>query len=380
MGHGNDGTRGGARARVAYLDGIRGAAILAVLGVHWVVPYAPIGGGGYLAVDVFFVLSGFIITTVLWRSRGTGTVRAQWTAFTRNRVRRLYPPLLALIVVAPIATALLPFSDVGVGTALKNSGLALVQLTWLSEAMDVMADPLRQTWSLAIEWYFYLLWPIAVFAARRAGWTPRRLAAWSLGVAAVLYASMLPWDGLIFYFTPPGRFAEILVGAALALIAIEHGGVLPRRRWVEIASLVTMGLTAVYMLVTDWHYSEPIVRFAGAPFAVAMTVLILCAGQHEGPTRWLLTRPPLTAVGRCSYSLYLWHWLPVFLMDKDKMDLPGPVLGVIGVTAAIALTWLSYRFLELPFLGSQAKNLAPQAAGAPPRDTPAPARSAAEQH
>ncbi|WP_370247921.1 acyltransferase family protein [Nocardioides sp.] len=344
------------RARVDHLDGLRGVAILAVLGVHWVNTYAPIGGGGYLGVDVFFVLSGFVITTVLWRGRDVGTLAAAYTSFLRRRVRRLYPALIGLVVVSPIAVALVPFDDLDTADSAWHAVLSFAQLTWLAELLGTNTAPFRQTWSLAMEWYFSLLWPLAVLAARRAGWTAGRLARASLAAAAVLYLVALPWGAEVFYFTPPGRFAEILAGGAVALLTIDAGGALPRRRATTPLALIAAAAFGVYVLISPFSYQDDPARFVGVPLAVVTTVLALAAAQHAGVVRSVLSLAPLALIGRVSYSLYLWHFLPIYLIDKDQIDLPAPVLGLAGVGVAVLGTALSYRYLERPFTTSQARH------------------------
>lgn len=361
------------RGRVDHLDGIRALAILAVLGAHWVATYLPVGKGGYLGVDVFFVLSGFVITSVMWRSRSNEPVGRQYVTFLRKRVRRLYPALLALVVVSPIAVALAPGAAVTATDAAERGLLAAVQGTWVLEAMGETTDPFRQTWSLAIEWYFYLLWPLALYTARRRGVPARTFARWSALTAVVLYAAALPMSGLLFYGTPPARFAEILVGAVIALAVAEPAapdrpGRIPTGRGPQALALLALAAVTAYVVLAPWHYTADPVRWLGVPLAVAATGWLVLHGVAEtgGPALRLLSWGPLALLGRASYSLYLWHWLPVYLLDKDSIGLPVPVLALLGVGLAAGLTTASYLLLERPFMGSHAAALRPG------RESPAP--------
>lgn len=346
-------------SRIAYLDGLRALGILSVLGVHWGAKYLPVGTGGYIGVDVFFVVSGYVITSVLWRGPMGSSIGDGWRTFMKRRVRRLYPALIGLAIVSPIAIALSPAETVSVGRASWNGLLAVLQLTWLPELFGTTTQPFRQTWSLAMEWYFYLLWPIAVYAARRAGWGATRLATWAAGSAVVLYLIALPWGARVFYALPPARFAEILAGAVVALLAIEATG--PRRatRLDTVATGALLAAICLYVVAAPGDYLDPICRFVGAPLAVAGAVLLLRHGltDADSPIKRLFTWAPITLIGRTSYSLYLWHWLPLYLLDKDVIPLPPVVLGVIGVAMAVGFTALSYRFLEKPFVGSQSNAL-----------------------
>lgn len=343
-------------SRVDYLDGLRALGILAVLGVHWAAEYLPIGTGGYLGVDVFFVVSGYVITSVLWRGPMGDSVAASWRTFMTRRVRRLYPALIGLAVLSPLAIAVAPGeTSVSAGRAAWNGVLALLQFTWLPEILGTTTEPFRQTWSLAMEWYFYLLWPIAVYAARRAGWSATRLARWAAISAVPLYLVSLPWGGRIFYAIPPARFAEILAGGVVALLAID--ATRPRRTSAADTAVtgLFLGLICLYVVAAPGTYLDPICRFVGVPLAIVGTVALLRHGLSEGesPLKRLFSAAPLTLVGRTSYSLYLWHWLPIFLLDKDALPLPPLALAVVGVAMAAGFTALSYRYLEKPFLGSQ---------------------------
>jgi len=351
--------------RLDYLDGIRALAVLAVLAVHWVAEYLPFGGGGYLGVDVFFVLSGYVITSVIWRSRATGPTWSLMRTFLWKRVRRLYPALIALAIVSPIGVALAPGVDASFSESSRSAGLALAQLTWLAEALGHTTEPFRQAWSLAIEWYFYLLWPVVVFAAKSRGVSAAVLARRGAIAAGVLYVAALPLSGPLFYVTPPARFAEILAGSVLALALIAH----PEQRslgkagerWAVVAVLAV----SAYVVLANWHYTEPPVRWLGVPLATIVTVYLIWHGvtAGQGVVHRFLSSAPLALVGRASYSLYLFHWLPMFLLDKDAIALPLPVLAVLAVAMAAGFTALSYCFLERPFMGSHPEALRTSATG-----------------
>ena len=146
-----------ATGRFDYLDGIRAVAIAAVLALHWFSWYVPLFHGGVIGVDLFFVLSGFIITTMLWRTP------SGWVPFMRRRLSRLYPALIGLVVGSVVLYAAAPWAPIGPVEVAKRGVLVLTQLSspyaaqqegslWLPEL-----QPFGQTWSLAVEWYFYAL-------------------------------------------------------------------------------------------------------------------------------------------------------------------------------------------------------------------------------
>lgn len=364
--------------RVQYLDGIRGVAICAVLSLHWLSWYSPLFHGGSVGVDAFFVLSGFIITTMLWRSPASSLPTA-WASFLRRRVVRLYPALLGLVVGATILYAVVPDAPLDVAEVAQRGLPALSQTSALLAAEGHGSlwlpglQPFGQTWSLAIEWYFYLLWPLAVLFARARGWSGRRLAATSLGAAAVLYLGSLPLSTHWFYFGPTARCAELLVGASLALWLQARGAAMHPRRFATPIAVAALAVVPLYSLVGA-DGGSPLYRYLGVPATVVATVVLIRHGYagSDGVVRRLLGRPWLTTVGRHSYSLYLWHILPMLLLEKWAGDVPRPVLGLAVVLATVCLTLMSYQLLERPFLRARSDVLRSPAASREVRRAPSP--------
>ncbi|MFC7492779.1 MULTISPECIES: acyltransferase family protein [unclassified Nocardioides] len=358
----------GTDGRVDYLDGIRAVAIAAVLALHWFSWYVPLFHGGSIGVDLFFVLSGFIITTVLWRAP---TDWSAWGAFLRRRVVRLYPALLGLVVGAVVLYAVVPTAPVDAVEVARRGVLALTQTSSLWAAGQDGSlwlpglQPFGQTWSLAVEWGFYLLWPGCVIGARRAGWSARRLAAVALVVAAVAYAASLPLGAFWFYFGPADRSAELLVGAALALWTLDRPATTTRS---ELPAVLALVAVAAYALLAPDALS-PVYRYLGVPLAVVAAVVLIRTGYAggRGPVTRLLGHPWLATTGRHSYSLYLWHVVPFLLLEEAPG--PKPLLGLAAVASAIGLTVLSYRYLERPFLRPRGDLLRPRTE--PVRPTPA---------
>ncbi len=357
--------------RFDYLDGIRAVAIGAVVSLHWLSWYSPLFHGGSVGVDVFFVLSAFIITTMLWRSTPAGSLPAHWLRFLGRRVVRLYPALVGLVVVSVGLYALVPSAPLDATEVAGRGARALGQTSALWAAGQHGSlwlpglQPFGQTWSLAIEWYFYVLWPPLVLGARARGWHARRLAALSVAVAVPLYLVSLALDPFWFYFGPAARFAELLAGAALALWWQGGGAPAAHRRLATPATAAALGAVALYSLLgPDGH--SPLYRWVGVPLTVGATLVLVHAGYRtpDGPVRRLLGHRWLAAVGRHSYSLYLWHIVPLLLLERWVGDVPRPVLGALVVGAAAALTVASHRWLERPFLHSRGDVLRPARGGA----------------
>jgi peptidoglycan/LPS O-acetylase OafA/YrhL len=348
--------RGQARRHIPALDGLRGAAVAAVLLFH-----AGHLTGGWLGVDLFFVLSGFLITSLLLTERARRD-RISLSAFWARRGRRLLPALfLVLIGVGVYAVVWAAPRELA---QIRSDGLATLgyvanwhQIGQGHSYWDLFRapSPLEHTWSLAIEEQFYLVWPIVVVALLAWRRAPRRvLVVASVGVAAS-FATMLALyhpgaDPQRVYLGTDTRASSILIGAALAALVATRG-------WTERreprAVLEGVGVVAVGFLAWAW------LRLSGTTPAVYEGLLLACslaaglviaAAAH--PRRGLLARVfsfrPLCALGVISYGVYLWHW-PVYLVaDSARVGLTGwPLTGVqVGITLAFAIT--SYVLVESP--------------------------------
>jgi peptidoglycan/LPS O-acetylase OafA/YrhL len=321
--------------RLAYLDGIRGLAILAVLGSHWR-HGTPWMRGGYIGVDVFFVLSGFLITGILIRRPMT------YAQFIVRRATRLCPALLGALAGGIALAAALPGFPLTLGHTLRSA--LLVPISPLLMANDRLTIPFGITWSLAIEWYFYLAWPLFVAAIARRNVSAAAARNGCLIGAAVLYGGALLRPPAWFYFAPPMRFAQLLVGAALAYHSIAVGRRRPPNPLL-VAGLA--GLAAAWVIVGP-SYLSIAYRLVGAPLAVAAAVLMIRgAGSDEG-LRGALAFRPLAAVGLVSYSLYLWHYMAVVVLDARQAAFP--IFFLVAAVSTAIVTVASYWLLERPYL------------------------------
>jgi peptidoglycan/LPS O-acetylase OafA/YrhL len=353
---------------VPALDGLRGLAVLGVVLFH--------GGrlrGGYLGVDLFFVLSGYLITSLLvveWRSSAERTIDK--ARFWGRRARRLLPALfLVLLVVAAAAhSAVAPVArgglrDDGLATVLYVANWHAIGTTTGYWAQTLAPSWLQHTWSLAIEEQFYVIWPLVVIAVlawgRRRGdtvpLTVRRL----MRVALVGAVASAVWMVLWFRFGHPStdrlylgtdtRAAALLMGAALACWQQLGGHTTDagRRRWLTAAALVAaVFLAAAWTRVggTDPALYEGVL--AGCGLAV---VVVIADATHPHDSvlarAWSIT--PLRWLGLISYGLYLWHW-PIFQYlgrQRTGLDDPWALFGV-RVVASIAVATLSFIVLEQP--------------------------------
>lgn len=345
-----------ARERLAYLDGIRAVAIGCVVALHWLLWYVPFFHGGSIGVDLFFVLSGFIITTVLWRTRLTGTTSSAYLSFLRRRVARLYPALIGLVVGAVVLYSLIAAGGIAGSEVARRGALVLAQTSsiWAGQQEGSFLfpgiTPFGHTWSLAVEWYFYLLWPAVVLAGRRRGWSARSFAATSAVLGAACYVLSLPLNAFWFYYGPTARVGELLAGGALALFMLSRpADAAPLRlpRHLPMVALVAVVAWATFGPDAD----SAGYRYVGLPLGVLGALVLVANGYTADPglVHRLLSLRWMAYLGRVSYSLYLWHMLP-FMLLADVDVLPKPVMGLIAVAMTAVLTLASYYLLEKPFL------------------------------
>ncbi len=344
------------------LDGLRGAAVAGVLLFH--------GGyltGGYLGVDAFFVLSGFLITSLLLaelRDDGRVSLRAFWA----RRARRLLPALA--VVLLGVAVYAWLFARPDELRAIRGDCWAtlLYVANWrqIASSNDYFAlfrspSPLQHTWSLAIEEQFYLLWPLAVvLASRRRGFrvAARRVLvlAVTLGTASYVLAQVLyqATDASRVYYGTDTRAGAILAGAALAawLALRSHAtSVMPRSsppRLLRASSVAAVGALACAWIMVNGS-STALYRGVLLGCGIAVTVVVAaCDVDPSGPVPRALSLRPLRALGVISYGVYLWHW-PLFLvLTSDRVHLSGVALLAVRCGATLVVARLSYRLVEQP--------------------------------
>jgi len=364
---------------VQALDGVRALAVLAVLADHAGVPGLP---GGFIGVDVFFVLSGFLITSLLLdEQRRTG--RVDLAAFWARRARRLLPAAAVMVLTVGVCQQLFaPDSTAGL------RGDALAALGWVANwrfayqgtdyfSQGGTASPLQHTWSLGVEEQYYLIWPLILLAvtvliARRSGraGVHRRAAAdgqrRALAVVAGTLAAVSALEAVVLaghaslgrvYFATDTRAQALLIGALAACVFARYwpSGHRSRPQWtprgrVIIGAVSITGLAVLAVIAhratgstAEFHHGLlTAVAFAAAAVIVGVTL------YQDGMLARALTVRPLVVLGRISYGVYLWHW-PVFLaLDGARTGLSGLPLLILRCLITLAAASASWVLIEVP--------------------------------
>jgi peptidoglycan/LPS O-acetylase OafA/YrhL len=325
------------------LDGIRALAVLMVAGVHTQPRLVP---GGSIGVDVFFVLSGFLITTLLVEELDRRD-RISFGRFYARRALRLFPALLALLAVVMV-WALFVASPGTRHDALREVLAAVTYTRNLPFWADVPGPLLGHTWSLAVEEQFYLLWPLVLILVVR----PRRSAARAIVgflMIVVLFGALraggLLGPGLLFVLRPDA----LLLGAALALTRRERPELLDRTASWGLPAVVTGTVGLLALAVWDGADDIHSVGFSLAALCAAVLIAGLLVADGEGVAGWFDHRW-VVAMGKVSYGFYLWH-MPVLRWTDDRLvGQPAVVRIPLGLALAMVATMASYRFVEVPAL------------------------------
>jgi peptidoglycan/LPS O-acetylase OafA/YrhL len=334
----------------AEIDGLRAVSVILVLLFHLASPIAP---GGFVGVDVFFVISGYLISGILVHALKTRTFSV--TSFYERRVRRIIPALMVVIAFCLIAGFVLltpgDYRQSATSALYALAGVSNVYFLDNTGYFDGGAEfmPLLHTWSLGVEEQFYLVWPMFLFACfRLSGSRKEGPLVGILCVIAVSFALAL-WT-LSFapkaaFYLPHTRGFELAAGALLAILP-RHGAEVSR--WLgEAMPLAGLGLIVWSALTLSSRAPYPGWE---AIYPVLGAALVLYQSPHRPFAARLLSTPPLVFIGKISYSLYLWHWplLVYWRHFTNGAALTQSAAAGIGACSVLA-AWLSFSFVEQPF-------------------------------
>lgn len=331
----------------ADIDGLRAVSILLVVAYHaqpWLV------SGGFVGVDIFFVISGFLITRIILTQAQAGTFSS--LGFYARRVRRIFPALIVVLAVTYLIGwfVLLPdgFALLGKSTA---AGVAFVSnLFQLRQtgyfAPDAAENPLLHLWSLGIEEQFYIFWPlllVLLFGSKRRRFRMTAIAVVSFAVGLTIFLGYKEWS----FYSPISRAWELLAGAIVAnhLVEGREEKTLPRLPFAD-DLLASIGIVAIAGTAIALN-KDSLFPGAFALLPVMGAVLIILA-PNSALNRVLLSSRPMVLIGLVSYPLYLWHWPLLSYLAILRNGVPNVLEIWATVAVAFVLAWLTFRFVEIP--------------------------------
>jgi peptidoglycan/LPS O-acetylase OafA/YrhL len=328
------------------IDGLRAVAIISVLAFH---AFPAIFRGGFVGVDVFFVISGFLISSLIFKSLAAG--RFDFAEFYAHRVKRIFPALIAVFIAA-LGFGwfdLLPDEFKILGKHVAGGAGFVLNFVLERETgyFDVASalKPLMHLWSLSIEEQFYLLYPLLVWGL----WRLRLpLAAAIMTLAIISFAAnaiLVAHSPVDAFFLPYPRFWELLIGAALA-----YRQVLRPEFALHAGTRDILGLGGVVLVAASIFGLDGKMAFPGwwALFPVIGAASLILAGPETWANRVLLANRPMVFIGLISYPLYLWHWPLLTFARILNTGEPPVVMRLAALLVSVILAWLTYRLIERP--------------------------------
>ena len=330
------------------IDGLRAISVLSVIGFHafpgWL-------RDGFVGVDIFFVISGFLISTIIFENLERGSF--SFREFYRRRIKRIFPALAVVLATCLIFGWFELLADeyealgrhVAAGVGFVSNYLLWSENGYFDAAAET--KPLLHLWSLGIEEQFYIVWPFLLWLA----WRQKISLVVVIGAIAALSFGLNVWrvhgDTAASFYSPQTRFWELLVGAALAYLAVFKADTL--RTFVSPRNSQFLSLGGVALLAICFVLVSSDREFPGwwALLPTMSAALLLAAGMQGWVNRRILSNPVLVWFGLISFPLYLWHW-PLLSFLRIVVNKPDPAQRLAAIAISIILAWLTYRAVERP--------------------------------
>ena len=350
------------------IDGLRAVAVLAVVAFHAFPRWMP---GGFVGVDIFFVISGYLISTILLENLARDTF--SFTTFYMRRIRRIFPALAVVLAACFVAGWLLLFANefrqLGKHMAGGAGFVANLVLWKESGYFDTASElkPLLHLWSLGIEEQFYLLWPLVLWLVWRRKFNVLTVIALLLAASFAANLYRIWRSPTAVFYAPHTRFWELLAGSLLAWLVVHRGSVAEnlRRTCDRLLARViyreppvndgrtlenVLSVTGFVLLAIGFWKITKATPFPGAWAAVpvAGAFLLIAAGQRAWLNRVVLGNRVAVFFGLISFPLYLWHWPLLAFARIIEGGTPARGVRIAAVLAAILLAWLTWRFIERP--------------------------------
>ncbi|MGN8062820.1 acyltransferase family protein [Ralstonia sp. 22111] len=342
------------------IDGLRAIAVIAVLLFHAFPSLLP---GGFVGVDVFFVISGYLISTIIFRSLSADSF--SFAEFYAKRVKRIFPALIIVLVTTYVLGWLTLFPDEfqRLGRQILAGALFAQNFQLWHEAgyFNSLSEsmPLLHLWSLSVEEQFYLAFPLIAWACLRARLNQGLVTGllWAGSLAMCLYLSDLEQYSVQAFYLPHTRAWEILTGALIAYCQVSYVRPLSqipkalRSTFVVLAPAIGIALIVYAALMLDKHTPFPSWRAFLPVFGAG---LLIASGHGSPVNRFILSWRPLVWVGLISYPLYLWHWPLLSFARILESGTPPVWLRAVALAISLGLAWATYLFAERPARAARA--------------------------
>lgn len=355
------------------IDGLRAIAVLSVIVFH---AFPNILKGGFVGVDIFFVISGFLITSILIKDllQGVFSIRT----FYIRRIRRIFPALILVLAFCYIfgwfALYQNEFIELAKHIAAGAAFISNFALWQESGYFDKVAEtkPLLHLWSLGVEEQYYIVWPVLLCVFWRAHFRFLALIGCIAGISLIAGVYLSHIDMVQAFYAPWTRFWELLAGGILAYLNVKKLSLLESRaaildkpfdteKYWLIRKLGSLGINNIKSLIGGLLIAFSVfalsrgMKFPGwwALFPVAGACLIIAAGPRAWLNKFVLSHPMLVWVGLISYPLYLWHWPLLSFAQVMESKLPSLTVRFVAVIAAFTLAWGTYYFVERPIRGGK---------------------------
>lgn len=335
------------------VDGLRAVAVLAVVAYH---AFPTAFSGGFIGVDVFFVISGYLITSILIASLLGGSFSI--FSFYLRRIRRIFPALF-IVLLSSLCFGWFylfdpEYQQLGKHAA-SGAGFAANLVLWNESGyFDTAAEmkPLLHLWSLGVEEQFYLVWPIALWL----GWRYRQASVvifpMLIVVSFYLCVTLTSTDPVGAFYSPFTRFWELAAGGALAYLkATREEGSRSHAGWVsELCSASALALLWLGFLLIDKDKGFP---GAWALIPVVGALLLIGPGEGSKVSKFFLANKMSVWIGLISFPLYLWHWPLLSFASVTQGETPSAAYRAVAVLISLFLAWITYRFVESPIRSSR---------------------------
>jgi peptidoglycan/LPS O-acetylase OafA/YrhL len=330
------------------IDGLRAVAVLPVVAFHFLI-LPTLVTGGFVGVDVFFVISGYLITRTIFHDVNRGTYSI--VDFYNRRIRRIFPALFAIFFFCIIVTffSSLPSEAAQTGRSILSSIFFVSNYFFYSQSgyfdRNAETNPLLHTWSLSVEEQFYVIFPVVIFLTRNLGANARIRLLSGIALASFLSSTWMVFtNSAAAFFLVQFRAWELLIGSLLAIDAVPKLG----RQWqAELAGIAGMALIAVSVLFIT--KDTPFPGLAALAPCIGTAAIIHSGAAHRTLTGRILAFSPIRFIGLISYSIYLWHWPLIVFYRLFFANVPNRIEKASLVIICILAATISWRFIERPF-------------------------------